>query len=180
MSDDAIHVKRFEEFQKFMKENSEERMLVRAHIIERFLVIENMLEQVIKQYFVADLKRQTDFGRMVMEGEFFTFEAKKRIFKKLCPLLISYGPIPEDIHKNLDFIQRIRNRLAHGVVAIGEKGFTIDYKDEKGNDQVLELKYTALTEFNIRVESIDKCLVDIWHKLVAINRGDEKDIQKDK
>ena len=89
MPDEFIDAKKIQEFQDFMKRNSEERMLVRAHIIERFLVIENMLEQVIKQYFVSNLKKQKDFSQMIMEREFFTFEAKKRIFKKLCLNLVT-------------------------------------------------------------------------------------------
>ena len=42
MTDENIDAKKFEEFERFLRENTQERMLVRAHIIERFIFIETI------------------------------------------------------------------------------------------------------------------------------------------
>ncbi len=85
----------------------------RGRIISNFAFLEMIISQFIANHYSSITK--TKFIEEVLEDEFFSFELKKRLFRKI---LKNYFKEIENKFPNKEFsrMQTIRNIIAHGVI----------------------------------------------------------------
>ena len=138
-----------EELAKKIEQTTKEVSFLRGIVITKSVDIELLIGALITNYFVLSDK-QSKFSNMVLSDPYFSLGLKINILKKILNEigLTSYDGFKKDLEK----IQRLRNRLAHS----GMFGFDGDLIYDKG-EKPMEIK-------NAR-EMFDE-FIPLWSKVM--------------
>lgn len=157
-----------EELEKRLREASK-RKEIAGTIIEYTINVEYYLSEVLKIYFVENPLKQAKFVDLVLSKEFFTFEEKRKVLKKLKFEDNGDYNFEEIVHSDLRYIQEIRNQLAHSLRKYDEKRgcFKIEYIRD-GKKKEIFLNEEFIKEFSKRALRAEKNLfrleVDLNYK----------------
>lgn len=133
-------------------EEAHDRRSVIGSILERAIIIEGLIENLICYYLINDLDKRVDFF-IIMKN--FTFEKKRQMLRTL-RLRDGEFEVPSTLHKDIEWVQEIRNAVAHNIKHRDEKEktFKIFYK----GDKEISLNEKFLIEFSERATKLEGAL----------------------
>lgn len=121
---------------------------LRSRILNYAILVEIELENFIKNYFINKEDKKEEFGDLVLSKEFFTFEQKIRIFQKIIKKGVfkitndlgdKYVGGENKLIKDIEYIQEVRNAVAHIHPFRDQKTgeITIKYKHKKKEKEII-------------------------------------------
>lgn len=145
---------------------------LRSRILNYAILVELQLGDFIGKYFVKEKDKNAKFGELILNKEFFTFEQKIRIFKKLIEedenLKIRHFSVVEydlsnnkkEFIKKIEYIREIRNIVAHNHPFTNESGeFYVEYKSGKKTKELILNELFDKKFFKIYMEVYDALFV---------------------
>ena len=128
-----------EEFFRLLEENRTQIDATRSEIIRYAIDLDVLMETVIRIYFVNDTAKEKQFSNYIGKKEFFSFQKKKQVIKKLgLHKQAKYEGKFDKLTEKLEFIMERRNIVALIVfMANTPEIWYTDHDDDK--DKLLSL-----------------------------------------
>jgi hypothetical protein len=147
------------------KMDKDELSKCRAEVIERFINIEWMINAIICQHYLGQLR--TSFLFEVLADEYFSFGLKRRILTKIIKSKNADRQIAKRIIKDINELSDIRNRFAHyGQKFIVSQDKTLRQKVIDPRNIKDEIDFQGLHDkFMEKVKGVEEYLVKLQYDL---------------